>query len=982
MTDGATIERLRGVRIETGADRPFLLNDPDRVFLVDRGYLDVFAVELDGEEPVGRRRFVARVPPGEMAFSVEPVEDPDRRRFGLLAVPSLDTVVIDGARDGVASDSFDLTATVWIDEWVSRCSAFLVRGRPPPAGATLLEALPDVSHGADSALSAQHRDVIWVSAGAPMGFNGRRDFVIEPGAPPLPLTEQTWVELAEDAEVSSMYTPTALVTDRLWPAFFRFLRVVLEHAIRFESDDAAEIETRRRRALNARRASTSAAVRDLTEILNEPSGNGYAEAADGTPTPLAAAAGMVADSMGASFDIPGGPGSDRGYDGIEDALRLLERMALRAGVGTRRVSLEAGWWKRDGNSFVGFTRSGERPLAVLSNGRGGYRVIDPGQGTECAADGNTAEDVAPKGLSVYAPLPDGEITAGKLLRFAFWRRGGDVGSMFAMGTLAGVAALLVPILTGHVLAEAIPRADVSSWIAALGALALVAFGNLVFGIVQGIALLRFGGRTEERLQAAVWYRLLSLPLPFFRRFTVGDLANRAESVTRIRVVAFEGALQVALGSVFSIFSLLLLFWYSWLLALYVCGALAVLTAAVCFFSHRQMGHCRTNFESWGAMCGFTFQVVHGIAKLRVANAVSYALARWTRHFTTQKRAHLAAQRWGAGQRAVTRMFPPLTLIAIFAYVYEANRPGGGLPVLDLGAFLAFNAAFGQLAAAVANLSVVVTNLVCIVPPLLDRLKPVLRETPEHEGGAIDPGDLTGDIEFANVAFRYEPDAPNAVDGVSFRIAQGEYVAFVGTSGCGKSTLYRLVLGFDRPDSGTVLLDGHDLLGLDVHAVRSQMGVVLQDGMLTAGSIYEIISGLTPLNAEDAWAAARAAALEDEIRAMPMGMHTMVSDGGGGFSTGQKQRLRIARALASKPRILLFDEATSALDNVSQAVVQNSIRNLGVTRIVIAHRLSTIRDVDRIYVLDAGRIVETGSYEALMSKGGVFANLARRQLVQG
>ena len=257
---------------------------------------------------------------------------------------------------------------------------------------------------------------------------------------------------------------------------------------------------------------------------------------------------------------------------------------------------------------------------------------------------------------------------------------------------------------------------------------------------------------------------------------------------------------------------------------------------------------------------------------------------------------------------------------------------------------------------------------------------MLDERPELAGAGIDPGDLQGDIEFSNVSFRYAARAPNVIEDVSFRIRQGEYVAFVGPSGCGKSTIYRLLLGFEQPTSGSVFLDGHDLSGLDMVAVRQRMGVVLQNGYLVAGSIYENIAGMTPLSTHDAWTAARAAALEEDIRAMPMEMRTVVPADGAGLSVGQKQRLLIARALARRPRVLLFDEATSALDNRAQAVVQASMTGMAATRVVIAHRLSSIRDVDRIYVLDHGQIVETGTYDELIGRDGMFAALTRRKLV--
>ena len=976
MTEIPIIERIRGARIETGAHQPFLLDDPARVYFVEQGHLDVFAVELSADEIAGRRRFVARVPAGKMAFGSDRIEDPAQaqRTFGFLAVPSLDATLVAGERAGVAAETFDLDAVEWIDEWIARLSEFLVRDRPPPRNALLLEADPDVPYPSGAALSAQHKDVIWAAANAPLRLVGRSDMIVAAGEPLLPVTEQTWFEIDADAQVSAIYTPTALLTERLWPAFDRFSARILDFAVLAEAEAAATSATRRRSAHQARRASATGALHNFGEVLAA-TGDGEPAAAAGH-TPLQTAAALVAQSCGAALAIPARS------EGGRDPLAAVEALARGSGIRTRWIALAPGWWRRDGPSFVGFT-AGEngrgKPLAILADNRGAYRAVDPETGAAFPLSDKTASGIEPGGLAFYAPLPDRVESGKEALRFSMHQRGRDFRAVLAVGVLGGLAALLTPILTGEILVRIIPRADVPLWLAALGALLLVAFGNAVFAIVRGLSLLKIEGRVDERLQAAIWSRLIALPAPFFRDFTAGDLENRANGISEIRQVLTGAAVQAALGGIFSSFSLVLLFYYNWSLALGVCVLLLVLIGATYILSREQLRHYRAVFRAQGAINGFVFQMICGLAKLRVANAESYALARWAQRFAEQKRETLAALRWAAGLHVVVGMFRPLALIAIFALVYYALMRGGD-PSFDLAAFLSFHAAFGQLTGAVIGLTAAATTAMGVIP-LLERVQPILDARPETADGGIDPGDLKGDIEFANVTFRYTPDSPNAIDGLSFRIRQGDYVAFVGPSGCGKSTIYRLLLGFERPDAGTVFLDGHDLSSLDMTAVRGPMGVVLQNGQVVAGSIFENIAGLSPLSAEEAWAAARAAALEDDIQAMPMGMRTMLPEGGTGLSVGQKQRLLIARALARKPRVLLFDEATSALDNRAQAVVQASLKKLGITRVVIAHRLSSIRDVDRIYVLEDGRIVESGTYDQLIERAGVFAALARRQLVQ-
>lgn len=974
MNDVPIIERIRGVRIETGAHRPFPMDDPARVYFVEQGYLDIFAVALNAAEAAGRRRFVARVSAGEMAFGSDRVRYPVQaeRTFGFLAVPSLNAIIIEGERSGVASEKFDLAATNWIDGWIFRLSEFLVRHRPPPQDVLLLEADPDVPYPSGSALSAQHMDVIWVFTNAPMRFVGRDDMIVEEGEPLLPVTEQTWFEIAAAAHVSAMYTPTALLTKRLWPGFNRFGVRVLEFALLTEAEAVETSEIRRRNAHEARRLSVTGAIRGFEGILHQKNRDELAGATGQTPLEIAVA--LVAKSCGASLKVP----SD-----IEEycsQTEAIEALARRSGIRTRWITLSPGWWRRDGPSFVGFKAQGngqEKPLGLLSDNHGTYRAIDPETGAAFVVDERMAAGIASGGLTFYPPLPNCVENGKALLSFSMHRCWQDLWTVLGVGILGGLAALLTPILTGEILARIIPRADFSLLTVALGALLWVAFGKAVFGIVGGLALLRIESRVDERLQAAIWSRLVSLPTPFFRNFTIGDLENRANGISEIRTILTAAAVQAAIGGIFSIFSLGLLFYYSWSLALAVCGLLFVLMGMIWIFSLGQVRHYREVFRMQGTVNGVVFQIISGLAKLRVANVESYALARWAQGFTAQKEETLAALRWAAGQHAVIGMFEPLAFMIIFASIYYAIMSQEGTS-FGLAAFLSFNAAFGQLTGSVITLTTALTTVIGTIP-LLERVRPILDTRPESTIG-IDPGDLKGEIDFTNVTFCYTPSEANAIDGVSFRIRQGDYVAFVGSSGCGKSTIYRLLLGFERPDSGTIFLDGHDLSSLDLISVRRRMGVVLQHGQIIAGNIFENIAGMAPLSVDEAWAAVRAAALEDDIRSMPMGMRTVLPEGGVGLSMGQKQRLLIARALARKPRLLLFDEATSALDNRAQAVVQTSLKKLSMTRVVIAHRLSSIRDVDRIYVLEAGRIVESGHFDQLIKRDGVFAALARRQQV--
>ena len=976
--------RIHMSRAEVGAHDAFLLDRREEFYVVESGYVDLFAAVVDDERrTLTRAPFIARIPAGGAFFGSLIAPNKGGTFFIYQAVPTRGAILLRGEREHLASrDVFDMDAVSLIDDWVVAASEFVARYERRPREMLLVDADPDVSYKAHSVVSAHHHEVLWISADQPGLLVGSPRFPVA-GESLFPLAEHIWLTLPGETRVSAVHTPGAIVTGGLWTALDRYnvqiLRCAAHYWVQTRKQNLARLSENRRQGARSREAM----LRELAGLLADaPPGN---ETAHGHRSPLQAAAAVLADSAGVRLvDSPA-------VDDDVDPLEAVDALVAPSGIRTRRIRLSPGWERRDGPSFLGIVShaQGQRPVAIVNRGRGAYRMIDPVSGESAPVNRRRAESLDAQGVMFYAPLARGVDSGLAALLQALRGRGRDIAGVALMGVLGALVALLTPIVTGELLAEIIPRVDVPMWTAALAALALGAFTTAAVSVVAAFSMLRIEARIDETLQAAVWSKLLSLPPPFFRRYLAGDLADRANGVSVIRQI-LTGATGASLVSgVFSIFSYALLFYYSWELALWTGLAVLILVAGSWWFTTRQIRHQRAVFKAQGAIDGLVFQMITGLAKLRQAHAERGALSRWAKLYTEQKRAHLSARKWAAGQHTFNALFGPLSQLALLALIWYSLLEGGATMAEDgegetaapfaLADFLSFHAAFGQFMGGMVGLTATWATAVAVLP-LFERVLPIIEAQPESVGGATVLRSLSGRIEFENVTFRYPSADRDTLKDVSFHIRPGEYVAFVGPSGAGKSTLYRLLLGFERPMAGSVLLDGHDLLSLNLEAMRRQLGVVLQNGQLAPASIFLHIVGDAPLTEREAWDAARAAGLDKDIEAMPMGMYTEIPEGGVTLSGGQIQRLMIARTLARKPRVLLFDEATSMLDNRTQDTIRTSLRGLAATRVLIAHRLSTVVDVDRLYVMQDGRIVETGRYEELMAQGGVLAEMASRQII--
>jgi len=655
---------------------------------------------------------------------------------------------------------------------------------------------------------------------------------------------------------------------------------------------------------------------------------------------------------------------------------MLGEMVEASRVRKRQVALKGNWWQQDQGHLLATLEDGQRPVALIQVGQG-YELHDPERGTVSAVTASLAASLSPFAFTFYRSFPGTAVTLWEMIRFGSQGCLRDYGTAMAMGAAIGLLGMVTPMATGMLFDVVIPASERTQLLQLTLALVAGLLATAMFEITRGVAMLRAEGKMDYTIQAAVWDRLLSLPTSFFRRYSAGDLAVRANGINAIRQMLSGNVMHTLMAAVFSIFNLGLLFYYNLTLALLALALVAVAIVFTTGTSLIRLRHERKLADIEGRISGLLFQLLGGIAKLRTTGAEGRAFFNWAMLFASQQEHQFKATMVRNALGVFNAVFPVAANLCIFGVVafYLGDKTN-----FSTGSFLAFNAAFGGFLAAMLGTTSAITAVLDIIP-MYERSKPILQALPEVTGDKAHPGQLAGDIEIAHLSFSYSADGPTILKDLSMHIKAGEFVAIVGASGSGKSTLLRLLLGFEQASSGAIYYDQQDLAGLDIGALRRQLGVVLQNGQLMAGDIFSnILGSAATLTLDDAWQAATQAGVADDIRAMPMGMHTVVGDGGGTLSGGQRQRLLIARAIVNRPRILFFDEATSALDNRAQEMVSTSLEQLQATRVVIAHRLSTIINADRIFVLDQGQLVQTGSYDELMSCHGLFADLVRRQIV--
>lgn len=639
----------------------------------------------------------------------------------------------------------------------------------------------------------------------------------------------------------------------------------------------------------------------------------------------------------------------------------------------RRVKLNGpAWWRRDHGALLAYRASDQRPVALLPDASG-YVLSDPETGATCSVDAGIANTLTPHAVQFFPCLPGAALRFKDLVLFGLTGSRRDRLRLIAFGLAGGAAGMVSPIAMQVLTDSVLPSAERDELGQLIALLFMTGICMAAFTFCRVLATMRIRTRLGNSVQCGVIHRLLGLPVAFFRDHEAGDLAQRAMGIDAALQIISNTVESAVFGWLFGLFSLFYLFFLDLRLAVMAMLLVGLQLAWTLGMNYRALLIERQSATLSGRIASQVFQLLTGIAKIRAHGAERRAFSIWAGLFAQQKALDLRIHRLGNTSATFDAGFGLLCSILLFGAVAFL------LPDMRAGQFLSFSAAFAQFLGATMALGSALTSSLSVIP-LYERARPMLQAIPEAVASAHLPGRLNGAVDISGLSFGYGVDGPDVLSDINLTILPGEFIALVGASGCGKSTLLRLLLGFETPRSGSIYYDGQDLSGLDKVAVRRQIGTVLQSGKLIAGDMFTNIVGAAPLTMDDAWEAARMAGLDEDIRAMPMGMHTMINDGATTISGGQRQRMMIARAIVSKPAILLLDEATSALDNRTQATVTSSIAKLKATRIVVAHRLSTIAGADRIFFIERGRIVESGTYQELMALNSRFKTLAERQLI--
>ncbi len=660
-------------------------------------------------------------------------------------------------------------------------------------------------------------------------------------------------------------------------------------------------------------------------------------------------------------------------DNLKSADEIMEYIFEPVGIMIRKVKLNKGWRKDAFGAMLTTLKDKDVAVALIPSPLYGYTYIDPETGKKCHVNAQNEQLISNEAYAFYKPFPLKKLGVKSLIRFILdnIEKNNLVWYLIFTGIVT-LVGMIMPYINVFLFSDVIETGSMKLLYAISVFLITASVSGFLFQIVQSMFLDKVTIKLDLAVEAATMMRILSLPAPFFRKYSAGELSNRSKYIGQLVNILINMGLSTGVTSLFSLVYITQVLAYApALVAPAITVTLLTITLSI-VTSLIQLNISREQMELAAKESGLSYAFISGIQKIKLSGAEKRAFAKWGDIYSQEAKLLYNPPLFLKITPALNMAISMAGTIVMYSFAVSSQ--------VNVSEYYAFNTAYGMLSGAFTALPSMALSTAQI-RPILDMAKPLMEIEPETSSGKRQVTSLTGAIELSNVCFSYTKSQPPVIDNLSLKINPGQYIAIVGKTGCGKTTLMRLLLGFEKPDKGSIYYDANDLNDIDVRSVRRRIGSVMQNGKLMQGDIYSNIVISNPsLSMKDAWDAAEIAGIASDIENMPMGMHTFIPEGGGGLSGGQKQRLIIARAIAPKPKILIFDEATSALDNLTQKQVSEALDKLNCTRIIIAHRLSTIRNCERIVVIDDGKIAEDGTYDELINKKGLFAELVSRQQV--
>ncbi len=954
------------IQVPLASNNILPINQKDYVWYVKKGSIDIFLSDVSQGELTGHRTHLSRVNSTEMAFYISIPKT--HRKFTILGKATPGSIIYKMPISEIISICEDTECrTLFIqklERWIERIWDITTKS-PLPSDKHILS-ISEEDHFETNMVIQLPAGIKWIPSISTLKLFDKH--MADGSKTYFPVSEKTWFRTTGPSNIITLNTKDIINQGKLNDGLKTFHRFVLEEFMS-ESEKQKENELKSIRKRKAKDISiVNSSLKGLSAIFEDEEDVDKVQRSSSSD--MQKVFNLVCNSM--EIKIKKTPPEDKHNDNLK---HQLDNLAKTANISKRKVYLGKQWWEEDHGTLIGFMKESNAPIAIIPKSSKHYHYWSPQLNRFVIIDENIAQTIQVEAFMLYRPI-DMQTDSSLYGIFRFGLRGGkkDIISYLLIGGLVGILGLAIPIVTGLLFDEIIPDAERGLLFQYALALIFATVASAVFNIASSISLLRLESKMDLSLQAAIWDHLIKLPLPFFRDFTAGDLAGRANGINEIRLIISGTTINTILGTIFSLFSFSILFYFSVKLAMIATVTVLFLLAISTLSTFLLVKYQSKMIDMDGAIDGTLRQFIEGIAKIRITCSENRAFRHWGKLFT-----HYQEQSYRSENIEnvflmfydIFNIFSMMIIFATIAYILGDNT-------LSIGEFLAFSAAYGTFLTSSLALADALLKTVKIFPTY-ERLKPIVTTQPEIDDSREDPGDISGKIEIDHIFFRYKSTSSYVINDLSLKIMPGEMVALVGPSGAGKSTLLRLLLGFETSTNGAIYFDDIDINRIDLRLLRYQVGVVLQNDRLFPGSIYENILGSSHLTMDDAWEAATMCGLGDDLNDMPMGMHTVISEGDGSISGGQRQRILIARAIVHKPRVLFLDEATSSLDNETQEIITSSLKRLHTTRVVIAHRISTIEHADRIYVLENGQITESGNYNELIEQGETFALLAKRQL---